>query len=343
MRFWDFHPSAPAPRAAEGALGGRGGDGFALRAPAQQHEVPGFGLFHDFIATPSWFIVLAAPATWGPGGWKSLAMTLEWIRGERPVTSMIDFDRAKPTVAHFFPRGGGGGGGVGGGGVVSVPLDTFFSFHHANAFEPDPRRPSLVTFDTVRADELKVDDSSLVTDDRDDDSADGGGGGGGRGRAPPDTAATGTAADAALRGEGNRFILEDIDYARDVPRVTLMRYEVDLEHGSFTQRVLSPRHVEFPSVAPAVRGRPHRYVYSSPGPAADGVSPQSGVLKTDTADAARSQIWLPPPHQFCGEVLFTPRRKCGEEEDAAGGERGGGGGADDEDDGYLLTLCFDGA
>ena len=61
MRFWDFHPSAPAPRAAEGALGGRGGDGFALRAPAQQHEVPGFGLFHDFIATPSWFIVLAAP------------------------------------------------------------------------------------------------------------------------------------------------------------------------------------------------------------------------------------------------------------------------------------------
>ena len=29
-----------------------------------------------------------------------------------------------------------------------------------------------------------------------------------------------------VRGGGNRFVLEDIDYARDVPRVTLTRCEI---------------------------------------------------------------------------------------------------------------------
>ena len=61
----------------------------------------------------------------------------------------------------------------------------------------------------------------------------------------------------------------------------------------------------------------------------DRVSPQAGVLKTDCDEPAGSQIWLPEPHEFCGEVLFAPRG-------------GADGGSADEDDGYLLTLCFDG-
>ena len=57
---------------------------------------------------------------------------------------------------------------------------------------------------------------------------------------------------------------------------------------------------------------------------------QCGVLKVDVDDPANSQIWLPPPHQFCGESIFTPRRPEKIAEEFA------------EDDGYVLTLCFDG-
>jgi carotenoid cleavage dioxygenase-like enzyme len=119
---------------------------------------------------------------------------------------------------------------------------------------------------------------------------------------------------------------------QDVPRVTLMRYRVDLRGGSFRTEVLSPRHVEFPSVAPAVEGKRHRYVYTTPGPSLDEVSPQAGVLKTDCDQPSESQIWLPEPHQYCGEVLFTPRAASEVVPSTPLAE----------DDGYLLTLCFDG-
>lgn len=134
------------------------------------------------------------------------------------------------------------------------------------------------------------------------------------------------ALDLAASATGqNRFILEDIDFESSVPRVTLTRYTVDVATGAFSKRPLSPRHVEFPSVAPSVRGRKHRYIYCAPGVKADGVSPQAGVLKVDAEDPAGSQVWLPEPHQFCGESIFQPRD-----------------GGTAEDDGYVLTLCFDG-
>jgi carotenoid cleavage dioxygenase-like enzyme len=144
-----------------------------------------------------------------------------------------------------------------------------------------------------------VDDSSLIGD----------------GRAAPKNPGT----------EG-RFILEDIEYEKDVPRTELVRYVVDVGAKTYTRRRLSPRHVEFPSVAPSVRSKEHRFVYTTPGGSPTAVTPQCGVLKTDVADPSKSQIWLPPtPHEFCGEAIFTPRSD-----------------ASAEDDGYLLTLCFNG-
>ena len=107
------------------------------------------------------FIVTAAPCTWGPGGLDSLRMTSEWVAGKRPVTSMICFDETKPTVAHFFPRDARAPGGPE---PISIELDTFFSFHHANAYE-DPETGELV-LDTVSTPKLKVDDSSLIGDGR---------------------------------------------------------------------------------------------------------------------------------------------------------------------------------
>ena len=51
-----------------------------------------------------------------------------------------------------------------------------------------------------------------------------------------DSSLTGAGAEAALRGEGNTFIIEDLDYERDVPRTELVRYEVDLHQRSFSKR-----------------------------------------------------------------------------------------------------------
>jgi all-trans-8'-apo-beta-carotenal 15,15'-oxygenase len=127
VRFWDFSPGS-----------------FQLRSPAQTHQVPGFGLYHDFMVTDNWFIVTAAPSTWGKGGWDSLRGTMEWVAGKRTVVSMIAFDETQPTVAHFFPREQSRGAQP-----VAVPLDTFFAFHHANAYE-DPDTGAVV-FDTVRS------------------------------------------------------------------------------------------------------------------------------------------------------------------------------------------------
>ena len=69
-------------------------------------------------------------------------------------------------------------------GVVPFPRCSF-GFHHANAWEEEEGQ--VVVFDTVRTEKLVVDDSSL---------------GGNAGAAE------------ALAGKGNRFVIEDIDYAK---------------------------------------------------------------------------------------------------------------------------------
>jgi len=88
VRFWDFAPHS-----------------FSLRAPAQVYEVPGYGIFHDFMVTKSWYILVAPPAVWGSRNpLRTFKHTLEWIMGMRPLTSMVTFDVTKKTVAHFIPR-----------------------------------------------------------------------------------------------------------------------------------------------------------------------------------------------------------------------------------------------
>jgi len=82
-----------------------------------------------------------------------------------------------------------------------------------------------------------------------------------------------------------------MDYEKDVPLTTLARYVVNPATEAFEKRLLSSRHVEFPSVSPLVSTKKHRYVYVSAGAKADGSSPTAGVLKVDTDDAALSQVY----------------------------------------------------
>ena len=364
VRFWEFHPGS-----------------YQLRAPAQVHELPGYGLFHDFLVTESWYILLAPPAAWGSKGQplRTLKSTVGWMLGRRPLTSMIEFDTTRPTVAHFIPRGershaassdspsassasSSSSRGAAAtraettraGRPLTIELDTFFGFHHANAYE-DPESgtvvidtvaargvESLPKFEALSGEEepsLRATWGPLLSGPvqllrriaREDK------------RAFAEPAAQQAECEALYADAANAdddgapepecnlctagtFVHEELDYEAETPRSSLTRYTVHLRSRTFQSEALSPRHVEFPSVAPRVAGSPHRYVYCTPGSAADAVTPERGVLKTDTVDPSQSQIWLPPSEsQYCGEAIFSPR---------AGGV--------EEDDGYLLTLCFDG-
>ena len=274
VRFWDFQPGS-----------------YDLRSPAQKHEVPGFGLFHDFLVTENYFVLVASPATWGPVGrpTRALQMTLEFVTGKRPFGSMICFDESQPTTVHLYPRNERSGLRP-----KAIELDTFFSFHHANAWEEG----DTLVFDTVSTPKINRwirDDSSLE----------------GRAR--------------GHKGDADRNFFEDVDFERDAPRTDLVRYTLDLKSRSYARRALSTRHLEYPSVAPSVSGLRHRFVYTTAGSNAEGVTPVASVLKTDTEDASKSQIWLARPFEYCGEVSFTPRA-----------------GSTAEDDGYLLTICYNG-
>ena len=275
VRFWDFQPGS-----------------YDLRSPAQKHEVPGFGLFHDFLVTENYFVLVASLATWGPVGrpTRALQMTLEFVTGKRPFGSMICFDESQPTTVHLYPRDERSGLRP-----IAIELDTFFfSFHHANAWEEG----DTLVFDTVSTPKINRwirDDSSLKRTKR------------------------------GHKGDADRNFFEDVDFERDAPRTDLVRYTLDLKSRSYARRALSTRHLEYPSVAPSVSGLRHRFVYTTAGSNAEGVTPVASVLKTDTEDASKSQIWLARPFEYCGEVSFTPRA-----------------GSTAEDDGYLLTICYDG-
>lgn len=348
VRFWDFNPNS-----------------YKLRAPAQVHELPGYGLFHDFLVTENWYILLAPPAAWGSKAnpMRTFKSTVGWAIGRKPLTSMIEFDTDRPTVAHFIPRGrphaaassaASSHGASTSAQPLTIELDTFFGFHHANAYEDEQSGTvvidtvaargveSLPKFETLSGDEepsLRATWGPLLAgpvrllrriareDKRFFFFA--------NAEAAEQTECEARYAEAADDADApepectaGTFVHEDGDYEADTPRSSLTRYTVHLQSRTFKSELLSPRHVEFPSVAPRVAGAPHRYVYCTPGSAVDAVTPQRGVLKTDTVDPSCSQIWLPPSEaQYCGEAIFTPR--VGE-------------GGVEEDDGYLLTLCFDG-
>ena len=95
---------------------------------------------------------------------------------------------------------------------------------------------------------------------------------------------------------------------------------------------VSPRIVEFPSVAPSRFGRPARYVYCACVTHPTRVQPLQSWLKLDMDDAAglargdvASTVWHPGRHCFVGEPQFV----------AAASPRS-------EDDGYLMGWIFDG-
>ena len=120
-----------------------------------------------------------------------------------------------------------------------------------------------------------------------------------------------------------------IDYARDVPYSTLVRYVLTPPSGggsdwTFEKKSLSPTQLDFPTVNPKVSCAKHRYVYAASGSDNSKSTPVQGVIKLDTETGNQWQ-WLPEPYEFLGESVFVGKE-----------------GSTSEDDGYLMTFLFNG-
>lgn len=105
-------------------------------------EVPGFGFYHDFLVTDSYYILSRAPVQISP------QRGLEGLLGFRSMGESIDFDEQQPTQLVLVPRDGSE--------ARYVDLDTHFCFHYANGFEEGEK----LILDFVRTPSLELGNAS---------------------------------------------------------------------------------------------------------------------------------------------------------------------------------------
>lgn len=108
-----------------------------------------------------------------------------------------------------------------------------------------------------------------------------------------------------------------------LPPGQLWRFHLNLKTGKVTHELLLERCCEFPSLHPALVGRPYRYLYLGAAHAPTGNAPLQALLKFDR-QTGEQQVWSAAPRGFTGEPLFVPRP-----------------GSTAEDDGWLLTIAYD--
>lgn len=140
-------------------------------------------------------------------------------------------------------------------------------------------------------------------------------------------------------------VWETVDFEKDVSKSTLWRYVVDVSGAGSSNgdgsdmssgaRLVSStelcrRCLSFPVINPAVSTLPYRYTWALTGSKAEGASPMQGIIKVDTQDPLKHQVWMPEPHEFCGEPAYAAR---------AGSE---GTSPSAEDDGYIMSIIMDG-
>lgn len=124
ISFWEFAP-----------------EGFDL-VQRVDVEVPGFGFYHGFLVTDSYYILSRAPVEISP------QRGLEGLLGFRSMGESIDFDEQQPTQLVLVPRDGSE--------ARYVDLDTHFCFHYANGFEEGEK----LILDFVRTPSLELGNAS---------------------------------------------------------------------------------------------------------------------------------------------------------------------------------------
>jgi len=117
------------------------------------------------------------------------------------------------------------------------------------------------------------------------------------------------------------------DSMMDFPSPELWRWTIDMSSGKVHEEQVDDRPAEFPRVADAVVGLPHRYGYMMGFPDTfsfdDPMSQSGSILKYDRETGVQTELTL---GRGCmpGEPVFVPAE-----------------GAVEEDDGYLMTFVYD--
>lgn len=125
VSFWEFEP-----------------DGFSVFRRVN-HELPGFGFYHDFLVTESYYILSSAPVD------LSGQRALEGLLGLRSMGESISFDSTRPARIVLVPRDGTE--------IKFVDVDSHFCFHFSNGFERDDGK---VVIDMVRVPDFFLGEAS---------------------------------------------------------------------------------------------------------------------------------------------------------------------------------------
>jgi len=126
----------------------------------------------------------------------------------------------------------------------------------------------------------------------------------------------------------------------------LYQWKINLKNHSVSEKKLFDLCAEFPTIHPALYGKPTRYVYCAlfPSPADEqeksnvGVANAIGVVKFDLAEGRVVKQLLWGPNSVAGECVFVPSNRAGESKEKEEAESDS---KFKEDDGYLLTFITD--
>jgi all-trans-8'-apo-beta-carotenal 15,15'-oxygenase len=224
---------------------------------------------------------------------------LPFVLGQKGPAECIVFDKHRPAVVYLVSRNDPTAA------PVEVEVDAHFNFHFANAFEcPETGE---VCFDVVKCDDMQLGSSG-----------------------------------------GTVPLVQTVDYAKDVPFSTLVRYTFTPKKNgdnsgsgsgsgnalgfTYSSRTLSGTQVDFVSVSPAVSCVQHRYVYGACGTDPSRSSPVQGLVKIDTFNEGKEEVWVGERFEYLGESIFVPRVPADAGTDADGAE----------DYGYVMSLLYNG-
>jgi len=271
----------------------------------------GFTLIHDAIATEQYYVLVAPP----------LELDVSpYLRGVATAAQALSLaPPPTPVAVYVVPRPDSAAAAAGVGTTVRY-LAHGFSFHHANAYEEGAELvlDSFVTSDFMGARMAKTDYGALDY------------------QAMPLSVLTRFRVPApCVPGAATPAVpptTPGVGRAHPAPGVALMP---------------PSRSGDFPTIHPAVAGRPYRYVFHglAHGWVADGGPchpyPLGGIARTDVEAGGVSVEWWAGPATIVGEPLFVPRnvaraayavppRPAGVDAESA------------EGDGWVLSLCYDG-
>lgn len=115
---------------------------------------------------------------------------------------------------------------------------------------------------------------------------------------------------------------KEVDFDKLAPG-QLWRFQLNLQDGKVTKKLIDPRCVEFPSIHPDKVGRDYRYLFIGSAHHPTNNAPLQALLKLDL-QTNEQQFYSFAPKGFAGEPVFVPKAN-----------------PQSEDDGWVFNLIYD--